>query len=334
MFLERLYEKRKHIDLKENRAGISMAIIPFLGFLIFGLGPIFLGVVMSFFDFGGQRFFRSGTNDLGDPYFKFVGFSNYSSIFTYGFGKNVAVNGRQFLQTLYSTVIMYVSVPACIVLSLLVAFFLSKKIKCKTLFRTIYLLPFVCSSIAISLIWGRFFKQGGVLSQLLQKHFAMQVASVDWVGQYFYWVLFLVHVWGGCGFNIILYTAALTNVNNSYYEAAQVDGANPFQIFFKITLPSISPTTFYLFITSTIGAMQAYAVPDMVGKYSNAEAGKVFGIQVDEQSLTVIGYVQRLINGGDTQVGVAAAIAVVLSAIIGVITIINFLGQKYWVSYD
>ncbi len=331
MFLERIYEKRKHTDLKENRAGLSMAIIPVLGFMIFGFVPIILGIVMAFFDFGNRTFFSSQTS--------WAGFQNFINCFNISETGDPG-KGMYFLECLLTTVVMYISVPACIVLSLLVAYFLSKKIKGKTFFRTVFLLPFVCSSIAITFIWGRVFDTNlGILNQLLIKylHFpSSKYQSYDWVGNYFYTVLFFIHVWGGCGFNIILYTAALTNVNTSYYEAAQVDGANPFQIFFKITIPAISPTTFYLFVTATIGALQAFPVPDMVGRFTTYKADEVFGVMVHQRQLTVVGYMNQLINGNaqTLNTGAASAIAVMLSIIIGVVTIINFIGQKYWVSYD
>lgn len=327
MFLERIYERRKHTDLKENRAGLLMGMIPVLGFLIFGFIPIILGIVMSFFDFGKDTWFSDQT--------KFVWFDNYIGCFITSGPKATSENGMYFLQSLLTTVVMYVSVPACIVISLVIAYFLSKKIKCKTFFRTVFLLPFVCSSIAVTFIWSRVFDTNlGILNQLLIHKLHMsptKFQAYDWVGNYFYEVLFLIHVWGGCGFNIILYTAALTNVNTSYYEAAQVDGANPFQIFFKITIPAISPTTFYLFITATIGALQAYAIPDMVGRFSTALAGDVLGIEVVARQRTVIGYMESMLR---VNTGVASAMAVMLSVIIGIVTIINFIGQKYWVNYD
>ena len=98
-----------------------MAMGPVLGFLIFGFVPIILGIVMSFFDFGDKTFFSSET--------KFVGFTNYINCFIVkGTGAD-PLKGMYFLETLLTTVVMYLSVPACIVLSLIVAYFLSKKIK-------------------------------------------------------------------------------------------------------------------------------------------------------------------------------------------------------------
>ena len=337
MFLEKLYEKRKHTDRKENTAGTCMAIIPVIGFLIFGLIPIVLGISMSFFDFQGKLWFEfskpKGAMDTWKAT-SFVGFDNFKGIFTPS-SSNIA-NGGWFLKTLLSTVVMYISTPTCIVLSLLIAFFLSKKIKCKTFFRTVYLLPFVCSSIAITVIWGKFFDaNNGILNKILIQSFnasASKYQSYNWAKDHFYTVLFLVHVWGGCGFNIVLYSAALTNVNSSYYEAAQVDGANPFQIFFKITVPAISPTTFYLFITGTIGSLQAYAVPDMLAAFSGTPAGTVLGVKMDNKAMTVVGYIYNRLSAPN--LGIASAIAIVLAVIIGIITIINFIGSKYWVSYD
>lgn len=342
MNLERIYEKRKHVDRKENLAGISMAIIPVLGFLIFGLTPMVLGVVMSFFEFDESEFFfriypaglEAGKKFKGDWNCKFVWFKNYKTLFFHTTGDSYS---GIFFEALLTTIVQFVSLPVCIVLSLLVAFFLSKKIKGKNVMRTIYLMPFICSSVAISLIWTEFFKLNGVLNSIIRDAFN-GVGETNWAQKHFYWIVFIINVWGGTGFQIILFTAALTNVNNSYYEAAKVDGANSFQIFFKITLPAISPTTFYLFITGVIGALQAYVTPDLVASVGGIKPVKLFGVRVEQPQTTVIAYVQKLLLGTDgsgvTKPGLACAAGIVLAIIIGIITIINFVVSKYWVSYD
>ncbi|HBJ98031.1 MAG TPA: hypothetical protein DDY82_03070 [Clostridiales bacterium] len=342
MNLEKIYEKRKHFDRKENVAGICMAIIPVLGFLIFGLVPMVLGIGMSFFKFDdGEFFFRiyPASAELekvgkykGNWSSTFVGFDNYVKLFVHS---SSDVNSGLFLETLVTTVVQYIATPVCLILSLIIAFFLSKKIKCKNLLRTIYLLPFICSSVAIALIWGEFFgfSNGGTLNEFAKMFWNKK--PVNWTNKHFYLVVFIVNIWGGTGFQIILFTAALTNVNNSYYEAAKVDGANATQIFFKITLPAISPTTFYLFITGTIGALQAYAVPDMIAKIGAPAPTTLFGVKVTNPHTTVIAYINNLLNGGGaTDPGLACSAGVVLALIIGVITIFNFLASKYWVSYD
>ena len=116
MLIERIYEKRKHTDIKENRAGVIMGIIPVVGFLVFGLIPIILGVVMSFFDFHGKQFFDSDTT--------WAGFKNYQLIFNRDPKTGFKDNGLFFVETLLNTLMMYLSVPVCIILSLIVAFFI------------------------------------------------------------------------------------------------------------------------------------------------------------------------------------------------------------------
>ena len=95
--------------------------------------------------------------------FDFVGFNNYIKLFVHS---SSDPNSGLFLETLVTTVVQYIATPVCLILSLLIAFFLSKKIKCKNLLRTVYLLPFICSSVAIALIWGEFFgfSNGGTLN--------------------------------------------------------------------------------------------------------------------------------------------------------------------------
>lgn len=339
MNIQRIYEGRKHFDRKENFAGVTMGIIPVLGFLIFGLIPMVLGIVMSFFNFDkNELFFKFGSKQN----FEFCGLDNYICLFKSPkseiFNKDYMVsgNGYYFVGSLLTTLMMLItSVPIGITLSLLVAYFLTKKIKGKDLMRTVYLIPFICSSVAVSLIWGLIFAKNGVINEIWTNISGVEQDKA-WTRESFYTVVFIINLWGGTGFNIILLTAALTNVNNSYYEAAKVDGANAVTIFFKITLPCVSPTLFYLLITSLIGAFQAYAVPDMLVKKFGLEAGgtgTVFGYEVAERQTTVIGYLQYMLNT-QRRPGMASAIGVVLAMVIGIVTIFNFIGSKYWVNYD
>ena len=138
--------------------------------------------------------------------------------------------------------------------------------------------------------------------------------------------MYVVLVWGGTGFNIILLSAALTNVNKNCYEAAELDGAGVFTKFFKITLPAISPTVFYLLITGVIGALQEFSrfqvmAPDGGPQYAG---------------LTIVFYLYRLLFNaqGGSDIGLATSVGWILAVLIAGVVGLNFWGSKKWVSYD
>ncbi len=314
MTLEKSFNK-KSVDKKENLAGIAMAIVPVIGFVLFGLIPMILAIVMAFLEMDSFTFKGA----------KFVGLDNFRYVLSW----TDKANGGKFLMSLKNTVVMAASLPISIVLSLIIAFLLTKDIRCKKLFRSIYFIPFVCSTIAISLVWKDIFlgQTYGILNSLLGRNYKN---LIDWINdtRYFYWVLIITGVWGGTAFNIVLFGAALTNVNSAYYEAAKVDGAGAFRIFFNITLPAISPTTFYVLVTGFIGALQEFARPQtLLNSKVNFDPGP------DGKGLTCVYYLYNLLWSGN-KFGQASAVAWLLAIIILIITAINFTVSKYWVSYD
>ena len=211
-------------------------------------------------------------------------------------------------------------------LSLLLAYFLSKPIKFRTGFRVILFIPYVCSVVALSLMWkwmldGNF----GIINDLLTR---MGLEKVDWLNnpKTSFGVMVTMSVWGGLGYGTILYTAALSSVDKSLYEASDVDGANSFHKFLHITLPMISPTTFYILVMGMIGNLQAFAnfqVMNPIGKDGIIE--------------TMVYRVWWAAFEADLQqygIGYASALGWVSGIIIIIFTIVLFKTQKYWVHYE
>lgn len=288
---------------KENISGLLLSIMPVLGFVIFGLIPMALALYMSFTDV------------------KFFSFDGVS--FNHGANYKFVLTDPLFWKSLTNTLYMSVSTFINIVLALVVAFLLTKNIKGKKVFRTIYFIPYVCSVVAITLMWQWIFNtQYGIVNQLFTPEGA---DKINWWGNpdTFIPCLIIMGVWSGTGFGIILYGAALTNVNSSLYEAARVDGANSFQSFLHITLPSISPTTFYLLITGIIGSLQEFARPQII----SATGGP------DNVGVTVVFYLWRYAFDYH-EMGVAAATSWILAIIILGLTVLNFAISKLWVSED
>ena len=304
--------KRRRIN-KEEAWGIGLSILPLIGFVIFGLIPMVLALAMSMMHIRGLKFDANAT---------FIGFQNFKTVLT----------DDLFYKSLLNTLYAAVSLPITLILSLVISILLNQKIMAKKLFRTIFFIPYVCSMVAVSLMWKWIFDYNyGVLNTIVQN---LGGERINWLGDTatFMPCMIIMGVWSGMGFNIILFTAALTNVNRSYYEAAEIDGANAWKKFVHITLPAISPTTFYLLVMGLIGALQEFTrFQVMTGDGSP-----------DNNGLTVVFYLYNYIYGAPSvgggrypiDMGRASTMALLLALLIIGITILNFKLSKKWVSYD
>lgn len=291
--------KKSH---EENITGLIMAGIPIVGFLLFTLVPMILAFSTAFFDLHELYSFEQA---------EWEGFNNFKEV----------LSDPVFWRSVWNTIYMALGLPVNIILSLLVAFLLTKNIKGKKVFRCIYFIPFVCSTVAVSLMWGWIFNnQYGVVNTI----FGMAGENgFDWFGpNMFIPTLIITGIWSGLGFNIILYSAALTSIDTSLYEAAQIDGANATQVFTKITCPLVSPTTFYIVTISIIGALQEFARPQVL-------AG------ADLKGKTIVLYLWEKAFDFPFDMGLAAATSWILAIFILIVTAINFGLRKSWVmSYD
>lgn len=292
----------KSINRSEEAYGTIFAGIPLVGFFLFGLIPMLTAVVMAFTN---ARFALTNL--------EWRGFDNFVTI----------LKDDLFWKSIVNTLYIALSMPISLLISLAVSVLLNQKIHLKKMFRTIFFIPYVCSVVAVSLMWRWIFDTNyGVLNQIIT---AMNGTPVNWLGNAKTFVpsLIIMGIWSGTGFGIILYSAALTKVTPAYYEAAQIDGANSWQQFTHITLPAISPTTFYLLVLGIIGALQEFArvqVIDSAGGPNNA-------------GVTVVFYLYR--KGFEYHnMAHASAVSWLLALLIIVITVINFKLSDKWVSYD
>lgn len=307
MSLEKLYKKRKKGDQSENVSGLIMGSIPVIGFILFGMIPLLLAVAMAFM-------YVPGKGNLANA--QFVAFDNFKAV----------LEDHMFWQSILNTLKMAISLPICIVVALIVAFLLSKNIKGRSFFRAVYFVPYVCCAVAVALMWELIFNQNhGIINSWLG---LTRENAIPWLtdSSTYTLCLIIIGIWSGTAYGIVLYGAALTNVNRSLYEAAEVDGANSLQSFFNITLPGVSPTSFYLLTTGLIGALQEFTRPQIIG------GGQ--GAGPNNDGLTIVFYIYRRAFVYNNQMGEAAAAALILSVLILIITAINFVVSKRWVSYD
>jgi multiple sugar transport system permease protein len=211
---------------------------PFVGFCVFALGPMIASLVLSF-----TRY-----DVLAAP--RVVGFENYRRLFADDF-----FVGR----TLANTAFYLIGVPAGIAVALGLATLLNGITRLRALFRTIYFVPAVCSIVALALLWKWIYRGDyGLLNMTLE-----QLGVRDPPG----WLtdprlvkpaLVVMGVWTNLGFNVVVFLAALQNVPRQLLEAAELDGATALQRFRHVVFPTISPTTFFVAVTSTIAALQNF----------------------------------------------------------------------------
>ena len=262
--------------------------------------------------------FEEGYNSASQSYFG-VGLYNYLYV----------LHDPYFLQALKNTfILVFITVPVSTGLALLISIGLNSIQKLRELYQTIFFLPYVTNTLAVGLVFMILFQQtpysDGLVNLLLS---AFGIAPVDFItGPY--WakmlVLCIYTVWVVLPFKILILTSALASVNQTYYNAAKVDGTSKMRIFSRITMPMISPTLFYLVITGFIGAFKAYS-----------DAVAIFGTNLNASEMnTIVGYVYDMLYGNSGGYpSYASAAAIILFSIVLTITCINLLVSKKHVHY-
>ena len=245
------------------------------------------------------------------------------------FNFSYVLHDPYFLQALKNTfILVIITVPLSTGLALLISVGLSSIEKLRELFQTIFFLPYVTNTLAVGLVFMILFKKtpysDGLVNLLLGLFGAEPVDFID--GPYWakMFVLCFYTVWIVMPFKILILTSALASVNQTYYNAAKVDGTSRGRIFIKITLPMISPSVFYLVITGFIGAFKAYS-----------DAVALFGVNLNSAQMnTIVGYIYDMLYGNSGGYpSYASAAAILLFAIVLTITCINLLVSKKHVHY-
>ncbi len=296
--------------MKKNNLKAWLYLLPAILFLgVFMVYPLIDVLVYSF---------EEGYNFASQEYFG-TGIYNYSYV----------LHDTYFLQALKNTLILVIiTVPLSTGIALLISLALNFIKPLKNFFQTVYFLPYVTNTLAVGLVFMVLFKKTayseGLINLLIN---ALGFSSVDFIDGP-YWAKMLVTciytIWIVMPFKILILTSALASVDEQYYKAAKVDGTSRGRIFFKITLPMISPMIFYLVITGFIGAFKAYS--DEVA---------LFGTDLNAAGMnTMVGYVYDMLYGDSGGYpSYASAAALILFSIVFTITIINLLISKNKVHY-
>lgn len=262
--------------------------------------------------------FEEGFHSASQTYYG-IGLQNYSYV----------LRDPYFLQALKNTILLVtITVPLSTGIALVISVGLASIKGLRKLFQTVYFLPYVTNTLAVGLVFMILFQRtpytDGFANMVIGWFGGGPVDFID--GPYWakMFVLCFYTIWVVMPFKILVLTTALASVNETYYNAARVDGTSKFRIFTRITLPLISPTMFYLVITGFIGAFKAYS-----------DAVALFGTDLNVAGMnTIVGYVYDMLygnNGGYPSY--ASAAAIILFVIVLTITCINLMVSRKHVHY-
>ncbi len=244
---------------------------------------------------------------------KFIGLANYERLLT---------RDPVFVKALTNTVYFVLGVvPFDVVCALTLALLLNRPIKGMTIYRAIYFVPVVTSLVAVAIIWQWLYhSEVGLFNYFLR---AVGITGIEWLNstEWAMPAVIIMSVWKGFGYYAVIFLAGLQGVPGHLHEAANIDGANAWQRFWKITLPLLSPTLFFVLVISIIQAFQVFAQIFIMTRGGPASA-----------TSTIVYYIY---NSGFVwyRMGSAAAASWVLFAIIFAITLIQTWWQRRWVHY-
>lgn len=285
--------------IRSNLVGYSFILPNLIGYAIFVFIPVIFSFILSVMKWDGSK-----------APMEFVGLKNFAQIF----GDRIFI--QSFLHTIQYALL---TVFPTLVLSLLLAVLLNHKLKGIAIFRTALYFPYIASIVAVGAVWNMLFQPDfGPINEFL-KFIGISkpprwVVDVKWAMV----AISVVSVWKYMGYYMIVYLAALQGISGSLYEAAGIDGANGIQKLRYITIPMLTPTTFFVLIMLTI---QCFKVFDLVYVMTGGGPGNA--------TKTLVNYIYEKAFTS-WEFGPASAGAIVLFAVVLVITLIQFAGEKKW----
>ena len=279
-------------------------IMPMLvGLIIFRFGPIIASFLISFTEWRGTA----------PP--AFIGFDNYVELF----------NKEVFWVVLGNTITFAaLFVPGVIILGLALALLVNQKIQGIAFFRGMYYLPAITSMVAVALVWNWIFAtRYGILNHVLRTYLSVRqppawLASSDTA----LLVLVIVSVWKSAGLQMLIFLAGLKGIPGYLYEAARIDGANRYQQFRHVTLPMLTPVTFFVLIISIFEAFRTFEVTFVMTGGGPLHKSATLAYFIYENAFQFFRF------------GYSSAVAYVLMVLVVIITIVNFRFRRSWVSQD
>jgi multiple sugar transport system permease protein len=289
--------------LNEWKWAYIMVAPTIIGLFVLNIIPIIQTIYLSFFK---SKAFGKGN--------VFIGFDNYKKMF---------MDPQTWYAIRNTLVYTCLVVPLTIAIALIIAAVLNKKIKGKGIYRTIYFVPMVAAPAAITMVWRWLYNYNfGFINHLLE---SIGLDKVKWTEDVKTSLLSIavIGIWSSIGYSMVILLAGLQEIPKDFYEASDIDGATSLRQFFYITLPLVSPTLFFVAVTSVITAMQVFDVVYMMIDVANPAYNS-------SVSLVYLFYNNSFKYSNK---GYGSAIVVLLLAIIMVITVIQMKAQKKWVNY-
>jgi multiple sugar transport system permease protein len=281
--------------------GPAFALPHGLGLAFFTLLPIAVSLVISLFNWP----------LLGTP--TFLGLDNYQRLFS----------DPIFGQVVWNTVLFVVLyVPLNLVVSLGLAAWLTPRIKGRHIFRVIFFIPSITPVVANVVVWRMLYQPGGFIDGVAQSTTGNPAPNFLGDEKWAMIAIVVMSVWQGFGYNMLVFSAALDAVPENLTEAAAIDGANAWTVFWRIKLKLISPSIFFATMMTLITSFQVFAQPFILTKGGPGSATSTIVLYIYNQGFQF------------HQLGLASAAAWVLFVIILGVTAVQFLGQKKWVHYD
>ena len=282
----------------ERTAGIIFTMPFTIGFLLFMIVPMGISLYYSFCSY----------DILSPPVF--TGLQNFKTMFA---------DETFYKSTKVTFFFAFVSVPLRLLFALIVAMLLLKSTKLTGFYRAAYYLPSIIGgSVAVAILWKRMFATDGVINKLLQ---AVGInCTMSWLGNTntAIWVLIILAVWQ-FGSSMLIFLSSLKQIPQSLYEAANVDGANGISKFFRITLPLLTPTIFFNLVMQMINGFLAFTQSYIITQGKPMNSTLFYTVYMYQQSFEFY------------NTGYGAALAWVMLAMIGMITLFLFATKKFWV---
>lgn len=296
----------KRYNSSDNLITVSLFLLPsLLGFLMFLLVPIISMICLAF------------TNYSGGVNISFIGLDNFFRIFENSIFRKAMINTGFFT---------LITVLAQLFLGFAFAILLNKKMIGRTFFRSILFLPNVLSNIAVALVFTLIFNvSNGPANGLLK---SIGLTGLPWLTspKTALLTIALVAVWQSFGYYMVLFLSGLQTITPEVYEASEIDGASPWQRLWLITVPLLSPTTFFCVIMAIINSFKIF---DQIFAMTGGQLG---GGPASSTTVLVFDIYQRAFT--NLEMGYASAEALILFVIVLIITIIQYRGQTKWVTYE
>lgn len=275
-----------------------------LGLILFRFGPIIASFLISFTEWRGTV----------PP--EFIGLGNYIELF----------NKEVFWEVLGNTIIFAAMfVPSVMILGLTLALLVNQQLKGIGFFRGMYYLPAITSMVAVALVWNWIFAtRFGIINHILRTFILSETSPPAWLSSAdtTLLVLVIVSVWKSAGLQMLIFLAGLKGIPAYLYEAARIDGANRLQQFRHITLPMLTPVTFFVLIISIFEGFRTFEVTFVMTDGGPLHQSATLSYYIYENAFQFFRF------------GFSSAVAYVLMVLVVIVTLINFRFRRSWVSQD